>query len=242
MSKEDTVGDPTQSGGSARTGTEQNEVSDAEERVSSSDAVGADAPIQDEETRKKILQNSTAGGQTAVGRARDAHLGDQAERIKDLPGGSELAIAGGDSLPKDFPDHTPGAPVGAQAQPANYTTNGSLPLNMVATPSGLVPASAVSADPAIAAQRVQESMDSLKAHTHRTGGYDRLSRAQIETMSAGDLRAVAAQRGYDIGEYAGSRATRKRFIAAQHEDDDLEGEREPDEPAAETPAGTETAE
>lgn len=221
------MGDPTQSGGTQTPGEGTgSQLADADQQAAGSGAAGADAPIQDEETRKKILQNSTAGGQTAVGRARDAHLGDQAERIADLPGGSEIAFAGGDSLPKDFPDHKPGAPVGAQAQPANYTTNGSLPLNMVASPSGLVPASAVSVDPAIAAQRVQEGMDSLKAFTHRTGGYDRLSRAQIEGMSAGDLRAVASQRGYDIGEYAGSRATRKRFIAAQHADDDLEGERE----------------
>lgn len=229
------MGDPSQAGSS---GTEQNDVAADEAEEQKKDS-GSDAPIQDEATRNKILQNSTAGGQTAVGRAREAHLSDdQANKIADLPGGSELPIAGGDSLPKDFPDHKPGAPVGAQAQPANYTTNGSLPLNMVASPSGLVPASAVSADPAIAAQRVQESMDSLKAHTHRTGGYDRLSRAQIETMSAGDLRAVASQRGYDIGEYAGSRATRKRFIVEQNKDDDLDGEREPDEPAANTSGDT----
>jgi hypothetical protein len=216
------VGDPT--AGSA--GTEQNDVA-ADETEDQKKHSGSDAPIQDDETRNKILANSTAGGQTAVGRAREAHLSDdQAKKIADLPGGSELPIAGGDSLPKDFPDHTPGAPVGAQAQPANYTTNGSLPLNHVATPSGLVPASAVSADPAIAAQRVQDTMDAHKVAVLRTGSDQRISRAKIESMNAGDLRAVASQRGYDIGDYAGTRATRRRFIAAQNDDSELEGEPE----------------
>lgn len=181
------------------------------------------APIQDEETRTKVLQNSTAGGDTAVGRARDFHLGDQEDRTADLPGGSEIPVAGGDQLVGDFADQTPVKPIGAQAETAIYTTNGTLPVNMVPSPSGLVPASAVTADPAEARRRTQEALDAHADSVHRTGGYERLSRNQIESMSAGDLRSVAQQRGYDLGDYAGSRATRRRFIAEQNKDEDLEG-------------------
>lgn len=187
------------------------------------------APLQDEETRTKVLQNSTAGAMTAVGRARDFHLGDQEDRTDKLPGGSEIPIAGGDSIKSDFAQHEVQEPTGAQAEPAIYTTNGTLPVNMVPSPSGLVPAGAVAGDPREALRRTQEALDAHADSVHRTGGYARLSRTQIETMGAGDLRSVASQRGYDLGEYAGSRATRRRFIAAQNDDDDLTGDRETDE-------------
>lgn len=177
-----------------------------------------DTPVQSEEVRNKIVRNSAAGGDTAIGNERRRLRQEEDDEGFDGPGGSEQPIAGGE--PKaDFPAFEASAPVGAQAQPANLTTNGSVPVNHVASPTGPIPVSAVTADPHRGAQLVQDNLDETERAVLRTGA-KKLSRSQIESMSAGDLRAVAADRGYDIGEYAGTRSTRQRFIRAQQEDDD----------------------
>lgn len=178
-----------------------------------------DTPIQDDATRDRILQNSAAGGDTAVGNERRRKLSEADGDEFDGPGGSELEIAGGEPQSDHAPFEAP-APVGAQAQPSNFTTNGSLPVNMVASPSGLVPVSAVTSDPAQGAQLVQDNLD-ITSRAVLKSGAQKLSRAKIESMTAGDLRAVAHDRGYDLGsDNAGSRTTRRAFIAAQQADDD----------------------
>lgn len=184
-------------------------------------------PPQSEEARKQVLANSSAGGASAVGQARAHLLGEEQERLDNLESrGSTQPIAGGDEIKADYPPHEGAKPIGAQAQPAAFTTNGSLPVNMVASPSGLVPAAAVTGDPEHAAQLVRDANEARDDHILRSGA-KKLSRNQIEGMSALELRAVAHQRGYDIGEYAGSRTTRRRFIEAQGKDEltpSVEGE------------------
>lgn len=178
-----------------------------------------DTPIQDEEVRAKIIQNSAAGGDTAVGNERKRLLAEEDGEEFDGPGGSEMEIAGGEPQPDAAPFTAP-EPAGAQAQPSAFTTNGSLPVNMVASPSGLVPVSAVTADPAQGAQLVQDNLDITSKSVLRSGS-EKLSRAKIESMTSGDLRAVAHDRGYDLGsDNTGSRTTRRAFIKAQQDDDD----------------------
>lgn len=179
----------------------------------------SETPVQDPEVTAKIVHNSSAGGQTAVGneRARLQAIADGTEFTG--AGGSEIPIVGGDPKP-DHASYTAPEPVGAQALPSLFTTNGSLPVNQVGSPTGLVPVSAVTADPAVGAQLVQANLDAHKKVILKSGSV-KLSRAQIESMSAGDLRAVASDRSYDIGEQGGTRTTRRKFLNAQQLDDDL---------------------
>lgn len=179
-----------------------------------------ETPLQSEEARKAVINRSSAGGLTAVGAERARLLAEEeGTDTSDRPRGSEIPIAGGD--PKaDYPSHKAPEAVGAQAEPSQFTTNGSLPVNHVASPSGLVPVSAVTSDPTKGAQLVKDQIDATEKQLLRSG-FEKLSRNKIESMDAATLRAVASDRGYDIGEYAGQRATRARFIAAQNKDEGL---------------------
>lgn len=177
-----------------------------------------ETPLQSEELRAKIVANSAAGGESAIGNERKRLQQEEDDEKFDGPGGSELPIAGGDPEPES-PQHEAPAPRGAQAQPSNLTTNGSLPVNMVASPSGLVPVSAVTSDPHEAARLVKANLDMTEKAVLKSGA-DKLSRSKIESMTAGDLRAVAHDRGYDIGEGGGTRTVRRKFIALQQADDD----------------------
>jgi hypothetical protein len=177
-----------------------------------------ETPLQSEETRNAILAKTAAGRNTASGQARDAYLAeDQGDERPDTPEGSEIPIVGGEPQP-DHPGEGAKPNIGAQNAPANLASNGSLPVNHVASPTGLIPVSAVTSDPHQGARLVQENLDETEKHLLRSGK-PRLSRAKIESMSAHDLRAVAYDRGYDIGEYAGARTTRTRFLQAQHDDE-----------------------
>lgn len=179
-------------------------------------------PQQSDEARQAILEKSSAAPISAVGSARDFALGQQEERIKNLDSrGSTVPIAGGDGLKADYAEFTPGAPVGAQAQPMNFTTNGGLGATLVGSPSGPQPVSAFTSDPAEAQKRLEETLKSHDDFFLTRGGFKKLSRAQVEQMSPADLRAVASDRGYDIGDNAGSRLTRKRFLSEQAKDSDL---------------------
>lgn len=179
-----------------------------------------ETPVQSDEVRAKIMQNSAAGGDTAVGHERRRLQAiEDGEDEFDGPGGSEIPIAGGEPQP-DAPAFSAAEPIGAQAQPSNFTTNGSLPVNHVASPTGLVPVSTVAQDATQGAKLVQENLDQHERSVLRSGA-TKLSRAKIESMTAGDLRAVAHDRGYDLGpESTGTRSARRKFIAAQQADDD----------------------
>lgn len=95
---------------------------------------------------------------------------------------------------------------------------------MIGTPSGPVPISAVTGDPAQGAQMIQERLDADEKEILKTG-YARLSRAKVESMTGAELRAVASDRGYDVGQ-AGNRQTRARFLRLQGEDKNFESDEE----------------
>lgn len=178
-------------------------------------ADSTETPLQSEEARNAVLARTAAGIHTASGQAKQDFVNENSDEEKpEIPGGSEIEIAGGEPQPDAA---GPTAPQGAQAAPAILATNGTIPVNHVASPSGLVPVSAVVADATQGAKLVQEGLDSQEKHLLGSGA-DKLSRAKIESMSAAELRAVASDRGYDIGGIVGSRTTRRRFIAAQNND------------------------
>lgn len=191
-----------------------------------------DAPVQSDEVREAILQKSSGGVGTAIGVIRKYDL-EEAEIPQGEDRGSKLPIAG------EFKegDAWEGAePQGAQAQPAIITTNGTVPVNMIGTPSGPVPISAVESDPVRGAELIQERLDADEKEILRTG-YARLSRAKIASMSANELRAVASDRGYDIGQ-AGNRLSRQRFIKAQQDDKNFESQSDEEIDVGETGAPT----
>jgi hypothetical protein len=175
-----------------------------------------ETPLQSEEVRNAILARTAAGRNTTSGQAREDLLRADEDR-PNTPEGSEIPIVGGEPQP-DHPSDGARENIGAQNAPANLATNGSLPVNQVGSPTGLIPVSAVTADPHQGARLVQENLDATKEHLLRSGN-PKLSRAKIESMSAHDLRAVAYDRNYDIGEYAGARQTRARFLRAQRDDE-----------------------
>jgi hypothetical protein len=178
-----------------------------------------EAPLQSEEARTAILQKSAAGRNTASGQARE-DLARKDDEKPDTPEGSELPIVGGEPQPDHPSSEGAITAKGAQAQPAIIVSNGTIPVNHVSSPAGLVPVSAVAADPHQGARLVQDNLDAAEEQTLRSGN-PKLSRAKIESMSAGDLRAVASDRGYDLGGYTGARQTRQRFLAAQKNDENV---------------------
>lgn len=191
-----------------------------------------ETPLQSEAVRDAILQKSSAGQGTAIGVIRANAEG------KETPSGE----ARGSTVPIvgtfESGDAWEGAkPQGAQAQPAILATNGTVPVNMIGTPSGPVPISAVTGDPAQGAKMIQERLDADEKEILKTG-YAKLSRAKVASMNAAGLRAVASDRGYDVGQ-AGNRQTRARFLRAQAEDKNFESsdEIEVGETGAESEAG-----
>jgi hypothetical protein len=176
-------------------------------------------PLQSQEVREAILQKSSAGIGTAIGTIR-AYDVDEKEIPSGDDRGSTTPVAGefeGDS-------YEGAAPQGAQAEPAIITTNGTVPVNMIGTPSGPVPISAVEGDPAKGARLIQERLDNDEKELLKTG-YAKLSRAKVASMSSAELRAVASDRGYDVGQ-AGNRQTRIRFNRLQAEDKNFESDEE----------------
>lgn len=188
-----------------------------------------DAPVQSEEVRNAILNKSTGGRGTAIGTIREER--DREDTPEGEDRGSTLPIAG----TFDKGDAIEGLePQGAQTQPAILATNGTVPVNMVGSPSGPIPVSAVVGDPAQGAKLVQERLDQDEKEVLKTG-YAKLSRAKVESMNANELRAVASDRGYDVGQN-GSRLTRQRFLEAQKNDKGFDSQSDEEIQAGETGA------
>lgn len=179
-----------------------------------------DVPTQSKEVREAILNKSSAGLGTAIGVIR-AHELDGKEIPEGEDRGSTVPVAG----TFDAGDAWEGAKAqGAQTQPAILATNGTVPVNHIGSPSGPVPVSTVSGDPAQGAKMIQENFDKDEKELLRTG-YAKLSRAKIESMTGAELRAVASDRGYDLGQ-AGNRQSRTRFRNAQDKDTNFESKSE----------------
>lgn len=134
--------------------------------------------------------------------------------------GSKVEIEGGEPEPDMAGLGGAPAPRGAQAEPAQFTHNGSLPHGMVPSPTGPVPVGAVAADPEtgralIEQQRATVARGAIARHV-------RLTEAQLAAMPARDIRALAHDRGYEDFPYAGARASRAHFLRRQDEDETLE--------------------
>lgn len=180
-----------------------------------------DVAVQSDEVREAILNKSSAGLGTAIGTIRAYELDE-----KEIPSGEDRGSTQPIAGTFEGGDSWEGAkPQGAQEQPAILATNGTIPVNMIGSPSGPVPISAVTGDPAQGAKMIQEHLDQDEKEVLKTG-YAKLSRAKVESMSAAELRAVASDRGYDLGQ-AGNRQSRIRFRRAQDADKtDLESDEE----------------
>jgi hypothetical protein len=96
---------------------------------------------------------------------------------------------------------------GAQLEPALIAKDGgSIPHGMVSSPTGLIPASATS-DPVAALAKYEAS---VKRSLHDA----ELSEETLSAMNKHEIRAVAHDRGYRIGE-GSQRALKSRFLEAQ---------------------------
>lgn len=180
-------------------------------------------PEQDEEARLRILARSPGGTGTATGVAQQHFSGEEDARIENLEDrGSTVPIAGG-SPSADFAAGEPSQPVGAQAQPAHYTVNGTIDPMMVATPGGPQPVGALAGTVSAAQGRVDETAEAFKMQNRGFRGYEALDDAQIERLNGAELRAIAYDRGYDVPE-GGNRTVRMRFRAEQADDSRLSGD------------------
>lgn len=112
---------------------------------------------------------------------------------------------------------------GAQTEPARFTSNGQLPHDMVPSPSGVVPVGAVATSQEDAKARVEAVH---KAHDEfvqqRRARSRRLDEATVNRLTGAELRAIGEQRGYQIGNALGTRASRRAFLDAQDKDQNLD--------------------
>lgn len=164
-------------------------------------------------TQVQVPQTTQTGGASATGAAIEA-------KTKEVPQGedrgSKAPIVG---VPQA--DTVKPKPQGAQAQPAQFTSNGQIPHGFVASPAGAVPASLVAKSP----EHAKELTDAaIEQHKKALSNTDRaLSEAEVSRMSRAELVAVAAQRGYNVPQ-AGSRVTREAFLFAQKNDPKFQGQ------------------
>ena len=172
-------------------------------------------PQQSEEGRKAALARAQLGTTTATG-YEATRLAKEAsgEEEDDSPEGSEIPIAGGDSL-KPLVQVQASEPTGAQAIPAAFTVNGSIPAGFVGTPYGPAPVSAVTNDPQEAQKRIEQSLKDYDKALSRPTSADPIPDEILERASGAELRAVAVDRGLDLGDVSGNRSTRTRFRQVQ---------------------------
>lgn len=171
-----------------------------------------DTPALPDDKREALIQ-SAQGGNTATGKAQATLEDDNSGRVEENRGSTQPIVGGEPQPTADAPEN-----VGMQTQPAAFTVNGSLPVAHVASPAGLVPVSTVAATPEEANKKLQEHYDSIQAKPRVHEGFKRVSRSQVANASAAELRAAAHDRGWDLGEEAGARVTRARFLAKQNEE------------------------
>jgi hypothetical protein len=195
-----------------------------------------EVPEQPEKVRDAALASSHPGTRTATGQALENLSGAETERIEGLESrGSTQPIAGGDELKADFPPHEGAQPVGLQAQPAHFVTNGTVDPTMVASPTGLVPVSAVETTVQGAMNRLQAHADARDTANSGTRKVEDLTEEEINRLDGGTLRAIASDQGWDIGEN-GTRTARRRFLALHKKNFQGEGEGEGTRPSVGSPS------
>lgn len=159
-----------------------------------------------------------AGVQSATEQAKQVETGEEDKRVAETSGGSDVEIAGGE--PKaDFAAADAREPVGEQAESAVFGPQGALDTNLVATPTGLMPVSALVNDSKKAEKLLEERKEAVKNEGRRSALDTPLSDDEIERMTGPELRAVAQTRGYKDFPQNGSNAARQAFKAAQKKDD-----------------------
>jgi hypothetical protein len=190
-------GQPTASGGTA--------TSAAGITTAAPSANGGVKPATDAQQIASDLQKTgvAPGANTAAGVAiSEARRDDAGTHFGEEPAG-------------DIPESNESGPVGDQLKPAVFTPGGSLPNAQVATPTGLVPASVVGDDKVAA--KIVEERDASARTMGRRPAHRTIDDATLDSMTRASIRAVAFDRGYDIGE-GGSRVMRERFKEAQRND------------------------
>jgi hypothetical protein len=169
--------------------------------------------VQNEEARKDALSRTAATGLgSATGQARENRSGAEDERLKgaDKREAPEGAPKMGDFARVELPE-----PDGLQAEPAAFSTAGTIPSGMVSSPGGFVPISAVS-DPKRAIERTLAS-------TGRNPDDRKLTEEEVESLDGASVRAIGAQRGYEMPDMAGGRSMRRIFLEKQAEDSRFKG-------------------
>lgn len=116
----------------------------------------------------------------------------------------------------------------AQSTPALFTSNGSLPYQHVASPSGPVPANTI-ADPRARKQAIEMTQAAADPAKRRPRGHLRVTTDQLARMSRAEVNAVASDRGYDVPERLGRKALNERFLREQDADESV---RDPEESEA----------
>lgn len=166
------------------------------------------AATQDSAVRDEMLsRTTTAGSATATGQALDQASGAEDERLE---GADKAESPEGAPEKGDFARVQLAEPSGLQAEPAAFSTAGTIPQGMVASPSGHIPATVTNASP----EDVNRTLNS----TGRNSDNRKLTEREVESLSGPDLRAIGVQRGYDMPALAGTRTQRRVFLEKQSAD------------------------
>lgn len=176
------------------------------EKTTSTEADSPSSPNQTAEERTEILDRAAEGTATATGQEK-VRLQGRAERPEGRERGSTVKIEG--DIKPDFYQgpSSKSKPQGAQAKPANMAVNGTVEVNTVPSPSGPVPADVAGAG-AVSAQLVNQAVEAES--TTRLDPDKRVSEKVLASLDATTLRAVGADRGYNIP-HGSARVVRARF-------------------------------
>ena len=182
-----------------------------------------DAPEQPEDVRKANLKGVAPATGTASGLAAAAAKGVDI-RPKPENDGSTNEIAGGAPEPDLKGAGSPSEPKGAQAQPASFVSNGSVPANVGASNYGFVSSALLGATAEESHEIAKRQVETPQKQSSMSDEIPRIPRETIDRMNGAELRAAAFDRGYDLGTQRGNRGTRVAFIKAQNEDQNATGE------------------
>lgn len=159
----------------------------------------------------QVPPTRATGAGSATGTAIDA-------QTKDIPTGedrgSTVPIVGGEPAP----DSERPEPVGAQVEPARFTSNGQLPHNSVPSPTGSLPVGAVATSQAHADKLVAQTNEAHDSYVARKR--KRLDANTVRRLSRAELQAIAEQRGYNLPP-GGNKISRDAFLQEQDSDEQL---------------------
>lgn len=114
----------------------------------------------------------------------------------------------------------PGTNSDAQTKPALFTSNGSLPYGHVPSPGGPVPV-AVHTNPGAQQAGVDAMVEgAIRGPRMRR----RVTQDHLDVMSKAEIRAVAHDRGYDVGTASGRGVLKSKFLEHQDKDQSVEEE------------------